>query len=339
MNWRVRELPVLFGNQSLPQDTLKADKKSCEKIGPLGMGKRALYLNSFYLSRRYYVIWPEIRRVYKLVAMSKGGFTGIGVFGSMSYLVVELRDGRTKRCQIKYENQVDEALAWIAKHHPEIPTQSEAARKRLQEAEAAEKARYKKNLTPEEKNTVRMLEDAERYLEASPATYANLTFRAGRLRSQQSVGTGRRTAGILLLAGSILLLATGIPLTMSKNPYGLYMVLGGGAFLVYSMASNLVPIGKNSFKRLRAEWEEAVASSEEYISRKDSFPVPARYAHPIVLKRMIRVIREGRAQTAKEALEVVKTDLKALNKSVKVSQAEYDEVIAIKALFLVSDYQ
>jgi hypothetical protein len=54
---------------------------------------------------------------------------------------------------------------------------------------------------------------------------------------------------------------------------------------------------------------------------------------------MIRVIREGRAQTAKEALEVVKTDLKALNKSVKVSQAEYDEVIAIKALFLVSDYQ
>jgi hypothetical protein len=257
----------------------------------------------------------------------------------MSYLVVELRDGRTKRCQIKYESQVDEALAWIAKHHPEIPTQSEAAKKRLQEAEAAEKARYKKNLAPEEKNTVRMLEDAERYLEASHATYSNLTFSAGRLRSQQSVGTGRRTAGILLLAGSILLLATGIPLTMAKNPYGLYMVLGGGAFLVYSMASNLVPIGKNSFKRLRAEWEEAVASSEEYISKKDSFPVPARYAHPIVLKRMIRVIREGRAQTAKEALEVVKTDLKALNKSVKVSQAEYDEVIAIKALFLVSDYQ
>ena len=28
----------------------------------------------------------------------------------------------------------------------------------------------------------------------------------------------------------------------------------------------------------------------------EDFPVPARYAHPVVLQRMIRVLREGRAQ-------------------------------------------
>ena len=71
----------------------------------------------------------------------------------------------------------------------------------------------------------------------------------------------------------------------------------------------------------------------------EDFPVPARYAHPIVLERMIRVLREGRAQSVPEALDVVKTDLKALNADVQVTQEEYDEVVAIKSMFLVSDYQ
>ena len=65
----------------------------------------------------------------------------------------------------------------------------------------------------------------------------------------------------------------------------------------------------------------------------------ARYAHPIVLERMIRSIREGRAKTCEEALEVVKEDLRKLNRSVKVSQEEYDEVVVVKPMFLVSDYR
>ena len=55
--------------------------------------------------------------------------------------------------------------------------------------------------------------------------------------------------------------------------------------------------------------------------------------------RMIRILREGRAQSADEALEVLKSDLKALNADVQVSQEEYDEVVAIKSMFLLSDYQ
>ena len=50
-------------------------------------------------------------------------------------------------------------------------------------------------------------------------------------------------------------------------------------------------------------------------------------------------LREGRAQNAEEALAVVKADLKALNADVQVSQEEYDEVVAIKPMFLVSDYE
>ena len=39
------------------------------------------------------------------------------------------------------------------------------------------------------------------------------------------------------------------------------------------------------------------------------------------------------------ALALMKEDLKALNSSVTVSQKEHDEVVRIKPLFLVCDYQ
>ena len=35
----------------------------------------------------------------------------------------------------------------------------------------------------------------------------------------------------------------------------------------------------------------------------------------------------------------MKTDLKALNADVQVEQEEYDEVVAVKPMFLISDYQ
>ena len=82
--------PVKLGNTTLPPEVLKADKKSCKRYGPCGVGEQALYLNSFFIDRRYYVALESVRRVFKRVAMSKGGFTGKGAFGSIPYLVVEL---------------------------------------------------------------------------------------------------------------------------------------------------------------------------------------------------------------------------------------------------------
>ena len=75
-----------------------------------------------------------------------------------------------------------------------------------------------------------------------------------------------------------------------------------------------------------------------YIQKYPDFPLPAWYAHPVVLKRMIDIMQEGRAATIPNALEVLKKDLKALNASVAVEQEEYDEVMAIKPMFLVRDY-
>ena len=58
-----------------------------------------------------------------------------------------------------------------------------------------------------------------------------------------------------------------------------------------------------------------------------------------MIERMIRVIREGRAETPADALALVKKDLQALNSSVTVSQKEYDEVVEIKPMFLNFDYE
>ena len=86
--------PAQLGLANLDKATLEADKKACKKIGPCGVGKKALYLNSFYIDRRYYLPYGSISRVFKRVAMSEGGFSGKGMFASMAYLVVEYDGGK-----------------------------------------------------------------------------------------------------------------------------------------------------------------------------------------------------------------------------------------------------
>ena len=78
--------PAQLGMAKLDRLELEQDKKACRKIGPCGVGKKALYLNSFYIDRRYYLPYGSISRVFKRVAMSSGGFTGKGMFASMPTL-------------------------------------------------------------------------------------------------------------------------------------------------------------------------------------------------------------------------------------------------------------
>ena len=71
--------PVRLGETSLNAEAVAADKKSCKRFGPCGVGKEALFLNSYFIDRRYYVAFSSVRRVFKRVAMSQGGFSGKGV--------------------------------------------------------------------------------------------------------------------------------------------------------------------------------------------------------------------------------------------------------------------
>ena len=119
----------------------------------------------------------------------------------------------------------------------------------------------------------------------------------------------------------------------------MYFLLFGLAAIFLFSSANVLPTSRNNKKYIEDNLEKAVNDMEAYIQNYPDFPLPAWYAHPVVLKRMIDIMEEGKAETIQKALEVLKSDLKALNSSVAVEQEEYDEVMAIKPMFLIRDYQ
>lgn len=165
--------PVRLGSTALPAEVLTADVKNCKHFGPCGVGEKALYLNGFLFDRHYYVALGDIRRVFKRVAMSKGGFTGNGVFGAIPYLVVEYGDGTQKQCTFKREDNVDDLLAYLAKVCPGLPLHSVQAEQRLARKAQEEAVRYLDVLTPEAQAAREKLEKARTFL----AGYPKLTDR------------------------------------------------------------------------------------------------------------------------------------------------------------------
>ena len=282
--------PVQLGQEALERDVLAADRKSCKRFGPCGVGEKALYLSSFYLNCRYYLPYAGITRVYKRVAMSKGGYSHKGVFASIPYLVVEYDGGKEKQCTYKYEEQVDQLLACLKRLHPEIRQVSAAAEARLAQKERA--VAPKPELTQEALDTLKTLKEAEAVLEKRPDLYLELS-KAARQKRQLLLTAGQRRGG------------------------------------------TIKPKEQPILDRAAQAKEEMARFLDGYAP----FPLPARYAHPIVLRRMGRCVEAGRAVTAQEALEAVKADLKALNSSVEVSQEEHDEVVTIKGMFLNEDYR
>ena len=331
--------PIPLGSSLPDAEALAADRKTCRRFGPCGAGRKALYLGGRFLDRRYYLPWREIHRVFKRVAMSKNGFTGRGIFGSLPFLVVQYGNGKERECPFKIEADIDRLLAVIEKEHPEIPTHSAQAQQKLARAEAAEKARYLKTLSPDAAETVRLLEAEKTYLEEHPSFSDALVSAARQKRIADNISPAYLAGGTVLAALAALAAAWGLRGLLVRSPYAPYFLLGGAAVFFMTLSANALPGRWNSKKEAQKTWEQAAADMRTRLSERDSFSVPAQYAHPIVLARMIRVVREGRAVTAQDALETVKNDLKALNASVTVSQAEHDEVAAVKPLFLVCGYR
>ena len=331
--------PIQLSSASLEPAALAEDKKHCRRVGPCGLGEKALYLNSFYLDRRYYIPYSAVTRVFKRVAMSKGGFTRKGVFASMAYLVVEYDVGKEKQCNFKYEEQVDQLLALLEQSHPEIKRVSAAAEQRLAAREKARRKEKKPELSSEAQAEVARLEEASAFLEQRPELTLELSQAARRKRAYLCTNPSYRWVVMAItLLGAVSL------------GFGLYSLLNGGSFAVYFLllglaaiflfsGASVLPTAQNNRTAVMGRAQRAQKAMEDYLAARPGFPLPARYAHPVVLRRMVRALEYGRAATAEQALEVVKKDLRALNSSVEVDQEEYDEVVAIKAMFLNEDYR
>ena len=312
--------PAQLGMAKLDRLELEADKKACRKIGPCGVGKKALYLNSFYIDRRYYLPYGSISRVFKRVAMSSGGFTGKGMFASMAYLVLEV----------------------LAKEQPQIPLLSEAGEQALQKKEAEKAARKLPELTDEAKHSISMLKKAKEYLEEKPELAEELSAAERRKRAQLKSKPVYRYVALAIFVFGIVSAAYGLyAVTNHVGNYGIYFALFGFAAIFLFSSYNMLPTARNNNNAIMKRADKAETAMAEYVKHypNGAFPVPSCYAHPIVLKQMTDAIEEGRAVTVPEALDAVEARLKSLNADVQVEQEEYDEVVVIKAMFLNHDYQ
>lgn len=331
--------PKCLGTTTLSREELKEDKKRCVKVGPCGLGEKALYLNSFFIDRCYYISYRDINRCFKRVAMSKGGFTGKGVFGSMPYLVVQYGTRLEKQCNFKYEEEVDIFLEKLGKLRPGMPLHSVEAEFKLREAEEKEKARYLKELSPEQEASVSELRDAEEIIKTYPAEYTRLSASAKQKRVIDRINPTYQKVAITILILAVMAAVFGVYSILQGHGMAIYFVLFGFSFIFVIVSSRILPTGRNNKKSAEMEWKDAIIDMTEKIKGNKTFPVPPQYAHPIVIERMIRVIREGRATTIQDAFKTMKEDLKKLNSDVTVNQKEYDEVVTVKPMFLVMDYQ
>ena len=334
--------PAQLGMAKLDRLELEQDKKACRKIGPCGVGKKALYLNSFYIDRRYYLPYGSISRVFKRVAMSSGGFTGKGMFASMAYLVVEYDGGKQKQCNFKDERDVDTLLALLAKEQPQIKLLSAAGEQVLEKKEAEKAARKLPELTDEAKHSVTVLRKAKEYLEEKPELAEELSAAERRKRAQLQSKPVYRYVALAIFVFGIVSAAYGLyAVTNHVGNYGIYFALFGFAAIFLFSSYNMLPTARNNNNAIMKRADKAEAAMAEYVKHypNGAFPVPSRYAHPIVLKQMTDAIEEGRAVTVPEALDAVEARLKSLNADVQVEQEEYDEVVVIKAMFLNHDYQ
>ena len=332
--------PQRLGKDTLPENELKEDKKSCHKFGPCGVGQKAIYLNSFYIDRQYYVPMKSVKRVFKRIAMSKGGFTGRGVFATLPYLVVEFDDGRQKQCNFKHEEDVDRILAYIEDNFPDIPLHSEAAEQKLREKERnLEKKRVAGNISDTARNNISILDNAIKYLHKDSDLYLNLSQSAKKKRVYDRSNPAYKWVALAITIIGLGAFFYGVYSVITHAGFGIYFLLFGLAAIFLFSGASVLPTSKNNKHYIEKQLVRSIDDMQRYIKTYPDFPVPAYYAHPVVLKRMQDILKDKRAETMSEALEVLKNDLKALNSSVVVEQEEYDEIVAIKPMFLVMDYK
>ena len=305
--------PRPLSRTMLDDASLVRDKQHCRRIGPCGVGRRALYLNSYFIDRHYYVPFSAITRAFKFIEEGTGGVRG--VLAGRACLLVEYDGGMQQGCCFKYEDQI-----------------VEYERRRAEE-------RRRPPLSMRAEREIEELENAIAYLERKPELYKRLSRAAKRRRNYQSRSAGYRWAAAAIMVLGAAALIYGVVSLVCRGFSGGYLLLCLLAAVFLFGGWRLLPTARNNNAAVLRGDKQARVQMQNYIDRFPAFPLPARYAHPIVLRRMQQAIAEGHALNVMEALEVVKADLQTMNADMQVSQEEYAEISTIKPLFLNADYK
>ena len=195
------------------------------------------------------------------------------------------------------------------------------------------------NISETAKKNIRCLDNAIKYLHKDTDLYLNLSQSAKKKRVYDRSNPAYKWVALAITLMGLGAFGYGIYSLATHAGFGIYFLLFGLAAIFLFSGASVLPTSHNNRSYIEKQLLNAVDEMEQYIKTYPDFPVPACYAHPVVLKRMQDILKEGRAETIPAALRVLKEDLKALNSSVVVEQEEYDEIVAIKPMFLVLDYR
>lgn len=163
--------------------------------------------------------------------MSKGGFTGKGLFATIPYLVVEYDNGEEKQCNFKFEENVDSLLAYIKQTHPYIRLHSEEAEKRLKQKERLKEQKKAVAISKEAKANVAVLNNCMEYLNRNEELSIQLSAGAKRKRVYD-----RSNPAYKWVALSITLLRAAALI------YGIFALITHAGFAVYFLLFGLAAI-------------------------------------------------------------------------------------------------
>ena len=256
-----------------------------------------------------------------------------------AFFKVELENGQEKQCNFKFEENVDQLLSYIRQNYSYIRTHSADAEKRLKEKERQMAKKKAKVLSPKAKQNVAALNNCLSYLNDKEELSITLSAGAKRKRVYDRSNPAYKWVALFITLLGAASLIYGIYALITHAGFSMYFLLFGLAAIFFFSSANVLPTARNNRKYIESHLQMAVDDMQSYIEKYPEFPVPAYYAHPIVLKRMQDIMKEGRAETIPEALKFLKEDLKALNSNVVVEKEEYDEIVTIKPMFLVMDYK
>ncbi len=328
-----------LGTAQLDPQELKADRKTIKRYDQCGLGAKAAYVPSKMTPRKFYIPYDNLERVFKRVAVSPG--SGKAFLTPVLYLVFLYDGGQEKQVYFKYLKDADELFNQLEREHPEIPLVSASEEAKINRELENEASIQNVVLDRPQAAAVRDLENAEELLSMRPALYKELAGAARLKRSMDLIKPAYQVLAVLLVLAGLGCLGAGAALMMTagKSSLSIILMLAGIALVFVMINSGILPAPKKNKGYANKEYQRTLENMRRSLKRAPDFPVPAEYAHPFTLRRMVRLIKLGRATNTAEALEELKKDLKAANSEVALKGEEYKQVIAIKPLFTVNEYR
>ena len=334
-------MPKPLSRVHLPEGYLRQDIEGMRKVKRCAIGQSALYLSSYFFDCRYYIPYSSISRVFKRVAMSKGGFTGKGIFGALAYLVVVYDGSKEKQVYFKREEDVDLFIAYLQELELNIKYVSATTEEKIKKEKALEAKKPKIVLSEKAKELLQDLKKQEEYLRKDPVAFTSLTAAAKKKRADERSNPFYKWLALAIVLLGVGAVAFGIySLIMKTSSLSIYFTVFGLAAIFLFSGAAVLPTGRNNSSYIRKKYKEASEAIAFYASKypDGKISVPRKYAHPNTIKMMEDIVSQGRCDSAEEAFTLLKSDLKALNASVEVTQDVFDMVMSIKPIFLVENY-